>query len=131
MNTGSRRPRTSTLYEVTKSLKIAPDPSLMDTNENEKRTLETLYGNQVMQVKEQNQLRHSILGEIRWTMEDLSIDFGEDASVSTQCGRNVLAAQKEADRTFEKALQGGAVDEVGEAGIVRCGEDKHVAELTV
>lgn len=81
--------------------------------------------------EEQKQLRHSILGEIRWTMEDLSVDFGEDASVSTECGRDVLAAQEEANGAFEKALQGGAVDEIGEAGVVRCGEDKHVAELTV
>ena len=63
-------------------------------------------------------------------MEDLGINFSEDASVSAQGRRNVLAAQEEANRAFKETFEGGALDEVGETGVVRCRKDKHVTELT-
>jgi uncharacterized protein YutE (UPF0331/DUF86 family) len=72
-----------------------------------------------------------MLAEVRRAVEDLSVDLSEDTSVSTQCRRDVLAAKEEANGALEKMLEDGALDELGETGVVGCSKDEHVTELTV
>lgn len=76
-------------------------------------------------------LRHLMLGEVRWAVEDLGVDLSENPSVSTQCRRDILAAKEEANGAVEKALEDGALDELGETRVVCCSKDEHVTELTV
>lgn len=61
--------------------------------------------------------------------EDLVVDLLQDARVGAQGRRDILIAEKEADRAFEEAFKGWALDELGETGVEGCREDEHVAEL--
>jgi hypothetical protein len=71
-----------------------------------------------------------MLAEVRWAVEDLSVDLSEDTSVSTQCRRDILAAKEEANGALKEALEDVALDELGETGVVCCSKDEHVTELT-
>lgn len=62
--------------------------------------------------------------------ENLFIDFGENASIGSKAGRDILTPQQEADCPDEESLECRSVDQFIQTRHVRCREDEHVAELT-
>lgn len=53
--------------------------------------------------------RRSCLVEHGGAIEDLRVDFSEDAGICSEGGRDVLAAQEESNRSFEQSLKSGAL----------------------
>lgn len=53
-------------------------------------------------------------------MEDLLIDFRQDSGIGAKGWGDVLAAQEEANGSFEKEFQFISIDELGQTGHV-CG----------
>jgi len=56
----------------------------------------------------------------RRVVKDLLINFSQDSGVGAKGGRDVLAAQEEANSSFEEGLQFVTIDELGQTGHV-CG----------
>ena len=57
-------------------------------------------------------------------MEDLLIDFRQDSGIGAKGWGDVLAAQEEANGSFEKEFQFISIDELGQTGHVCGRQDK-------